>query len=668
MQGFRRAFPGLLLVAGALVAGAACAQSCPSATDRAALRAQADAAALQSLAQQETAWRRVIDAAGACADYAAQAEAWSQWSDLARHGGTVEQALAAESARLELARAHGLTRHEAEALARIGTLTIASGDLDRAAASLAAARPLFEQIGANPELAELHSEISRLERRRGDYLAALREERLGLELRRGLDPPVKLSHSLLSLAVLYEQIELFDESRKYYAEALAEAERSGTEADVADSLNSYAGFLNDFGRADADAALSMAERALAIERKLSDPPRVGSCLLQVGRASFNLGRLDAAETAFRESDSIALQFGAAALHAHVQFRWGELELARGHTREALKMIETSRAEYDRQGNKHRLIKVYGVLEGLYAKLDDPLSSARAGREHFRLRNELLGANATGKLGELLTNFQLSEEKLRSERLERENALNALRLDADRREQRALVAIAIAVGLALVFVIWRHVTVRRLYRLLHEQTAQIRAQGVELSTANARLRDQSARLLELNRTDPLTGVRNRAHGMDRLAEIIARHRERGTRPALMLIDADHFKAINDRYGHPAGDQVLIAIARTLQAAAPPDAELARIGGEEFMVVLPDADRAQAMLLADALRRRIAALSVDVGPQALTVTISVGVCLVEALADRSQRAAFAEADRALYEAKRAGRDCVRTAPVVQAPVAG
>jgi diguanylate cyclase (GGDEF)-like protein len=599
----------------------------------------------------------VIAAAEACSDYSGQADALAAWADLARHGGTAAQALAAEQERLAVARAHALTRHEADALAAIGSLDIASGDLDGATTSLELAKPIYEKLRLMPELAEVHSEASRLERRRGDYLAALRVELLGLDLRRRLDPPPKLSRSLLTLAVLYEHIELFDVSRRYYAEALAEAERNGNESDVADSLNSFAGFLNDFGRSDAEPALVMAERALAIQRRLSDPPRVGSCLLQVGRASFNLGRLEAAETAFREADSIALEFGAAALHAHVQFRWGELELARGHAKNALAMIETARDEYARQGNRHRLIKVYGVLEGVQEKLGAPLEAARAGREHFRLRNELLGANATGKLGELLTHFALSEEKLRNERLERENALNALKIVADRRERLALSAIAVAVALALAFLGWRHFSVRRLNHVLSDQNARIQAQGAELTAANEQLREQSERLLELSLTDPLTGLRNRAHGMERFGHVLAHSRERGERPALMLIDADNFKSINDRYGHQAGDQVLVAIASTLESALPPGAELARIGGEEFMVLVHDADRAQALLLADALRRRVAALRIDVGPQALVVTISIGVCLCDQLADRSQRAAFAEADRALYEAKRGGRDCVR-----------
>jgi diguanylate cyclase (GGDEF)-like protein len=298
-----------------------------------------------------------------------------------------------------------------------------------------------------------------------------------------------------------------------------------------------------------------------------------------------------------------------------------------------------------------------VLEKLYAALGDPLAAARSGREHYRLRNELLGANAIGRLGELLTNFALSEEKHRSEQLEQANAVAALRLQDEQRTRLAGFAVAAFVLIALAVLAWRHASVQRLNRVLREQTREIAEQGRMLASANDALREKSERLGVLSITDSLTGLYTRAHGIEQLCDMLATHRELGTNPALLVIDVDHFKEVNDHYGHPAGDSVLFAVAEQLRELVPGGAVLARLGGEEFMVALPDDTGDRGHMLADALRRRVKDLRVDVGATAVGVTISVGHCAIAQTKERSVRELFACADEALYAAKHAGRDCVR-----------
>ena len=171
-----------------------------------------------------------------------------------------------------------------------------------------------------------------------------------------------LCSSLLSLATLYEQIELFDEARSYYGEALREAEQGGSPPEIIDALIGYSGFLNDFGGDDSRQALPMAQRALQLLGKDGEQVRIGSALLQVGRASFGLQRYDEAEAAYRGAGEIADRTGTHALRAHVDFRWGELDFARHDLASALARIDASRVEYEREGNRHRLIKVHGVLD------------------------------------------------------------------------------------------------------------------------------------------------------------------------------------------------------------------------------------------------------------------------------------------------------------------
>lgn len=154
------------------------------------------------------------------------------------------------------------------------------------------------------------------------------------------------------------------------------------------------------------------------------------------------------------------------------------------------------------------------------------------------------------------------------------------------------------------------------------------------------------------TDPLTGIANRLAFEERMA-LQCRRLAADTEPAsLLVLDIDHFKRINDRYGHGAGDRALSIVARQLRDALARPAFLARYGGEEFAAILPGHDRAQALEVADTLRRHIGGLGFHVEQQPVRVTLSCGLTQLRP-GDEPQRA-FERADQALYRAKRGGRD--------------
>jgi two-component system, cell cycle response regulator len=158
------------------------------------------------------------------------------------------------------------------------------------------------------------------------------------------------------------------------------------------------------------------------------------------------------------------------------------------------------------------------------------------------------------------------------------------------------------------------------------------------------------------TDALTRVYSRRFFSESLrVEIERAHRANGT-IGLILIDVDHFKQINDSYGHPAGDRVLVELARRLRAVSRPGDILARIGGEEFALVLPGADATRAVSLGERVRRFVSATPFLLGdPKMLSVTVSVGVSVSpgDGIEDTELIRA---ADQALYAAKRSGRNRV------------
>jgi diguanylate cyclase (GGDEF)-like protein len=158
------------------------------------------------------------------------------------------------------------------------------------------------------------------------------------------------------------------------------------------------------------------------------------------------------------------------------------------------------------------------------------------------------------------------------------------------------------------------------------------------------------------TDHLTGLANRRRFERQLEREVARTRRYGRPFCLLMLDIDHFKLVNDTYGHEAGDEALRRLANALQAGTRGIDTAARIGGEEFALVLPETDRVRGCEVAERLRQAIKETDI---PAAGRITVSIG--LAECTGAYSDvRELFAAADAALYEAKRAGRDRVSCAP--------
>lgn len=159
--------------------------------------------------------------------------------------------------------------------------------------------------------------------------------------------------------------------------------------------------------------------------------------------------------------------------------------------------------------------------------------------------------------------------------------------------------------------------------------------------------------QLARTDDLTGVHNRRHFLA-LAEHEVATAKRYKRPlALLLFDIDHFKLVNDRWGHPFGDLILKEVAEAVKPLLRESDVLARYGGEEFAVLLSDSGAQQAAVAAERIRAAVAAHVTEQGSARATVTVSLGVAELAA-PDDTLDALIDRADRALYAAKRAGRD--------------
>lgn len=194
---------------------------------------------------------------------------------------------------------------------------------------------------------------------------------------------------------------------------------------------------------------------------------------------------------------------------------------------------------------------------------------------------------------------------------------------------------VCTGLALFLVLWRLIS--RLHHRLQEAESLIR---------------------ELATTDELTALANRRAGQERLLEELVRAGRHERTLAVVLLDIDHFKQVNDTHGHDAGDVVLKAVAKAVQTLLRQTDMAARWGGEEFLVVLPETGLAGAKATAERIRQAIASLPVLYGGRALQITVSLGAAeLVRN--ERVEQAAddlLKRADQALYRAKHRGRNRV------------
>jgi len=160
-------------------------------------------------------------------------------------------------------------------------------------------------------------------------------------------------------------------------------------------------------------------------------------------------------------------------------------------------------------------------------------------------------------------------------------------------------------------------------------------------------------------DPLIGTWNRGAIMRILTIEAIRCDKAGLPLSLIVADLDYFKKINDTYGHPAGDTVLVKVASRLRSCIRPQEALGRYGGEEFLVVLPGATHSTAMAVAERMRHAIAAQPEVVGGTSLSLTISAGVASTDMFPTATTEELISRADIALHAAKDAGRNCVMQA---------
>lgn len=191
---------------------------------------------------------------------------------------------------------------------------------------------------------------------------------------------------------------------------------------------------------------------------------------------------------------------------------------------------------------------------------------------------------------------------------------------------------------------------------NEMAARVRTQ-VRKKRYTERLRDNVQQSMEMAITDGLTGLHNRRYMESHLGTLVEQASMRGKPLSVLILDIDYFKAVNDTWGHDAGDEVLREFAQRLRKSVRGIDLACRLGGEEFVVVMPDTDAGVASIVAERIRSRVAGepFAIHKGARAIDVTVSIGMAQRQA-GDAEAGALIKRADQALYRAKRDGRNRV------------
>jgi diguanylate cyclase (GGDEF)-like protein len=432
--------------------------------------------------------------------------------------------------------------------------------------------------------------------------------------------------SLIANVYADAHVAQYDRALEYYRQVLAAYERDGMQSDVADTVFNIGSTLQTKG--DFAAAEVQYGRALEMFEKLHQPGDVAYtrramaiALMNEGRAAEALPQADAALAYYAEKNNAYDSAVARQYRGMILRRLGRLP-------EALRDLDSARRYFETQKNTRFLERNEEEVALTYAQAGDWRNAYDAATRHAALQQQLADSRRDELSSRLRIAFDVEKTEQENRALARESSLRATALREAQRSQRlqiVVIALTALLAAALAVLFWRQVV----------NTRRMRAMAL---------------------TDELTRLPNRRHILAAVDIAFAAAKREHRPTAVLIFDIDHFKRINDTYGHAAGDQVLQRIARTCRMELRADDQLGRVGGEEFLALLSAATGEQARDVAERLRAAVERTDFSSIAPSLRVTISIGVSVAN---EYEPRTAIATADSLLYRAKEAGRNRVEIA---------
>lgn len=469
----------------------------------------------------------------------------------------------------------------------------------------------------------------------GNFPAALLKLQRAVELAR---PPagdaISLVAALNALTKLHIQMREYDNAAATLTELLSETTSLDSPGRMAMAKNTEYGLAIDSGQP--KRALRVLQESLALERTMGAERMVGVTLVNL--ADSHLKEHDYARAAQYAQESLqsAQQTGDKTTEAAARMNLGQAYFGMGRLADGKQQYELGMARYQQENNKPDLqaaLREYGeALE----RAGDLAGAVAAYHRERAISNELFEKRRQQAMLELQEKYEAEKKQRQIELLSHENQAKGAEIDNRRLQQRVWWLLALVFALAAA-------VVGLLYRKVRHANAQLEVKNLELKAQST--------------LDPLTSLYNRRHFQDFMRGQNLQDHPGDTVGALFLLDVDHFKHINDLYGHAAGDAVLKTIAENLRVALRETDMIVRWGGEEFLAFLPSISRNG---VEDIARRILNSMSSQVlkhGGHTISVNVSVGFApfpLAPGGVPLSWERAVNLVDMALYLAKAHGRN--------------
>lgn len=505
--------------------------------------------------------------------------------------------------------------------------TEVAGDMASAAAIYE--RALAAAIASEDRIAIADAYVFRGENRhyQGRYEDALTDLNRAFDLYAAAGKREGRRYTLNAMANLYidPHVGEFDKAIEYYEELLKEALAANAPGAIATARFNIASAYEEKG--EYEAALREFRRALEIDRGLGDPEAVveeeraiGRVLVAQGKAEEALPLIDRSVAHYAETGNADALTRTRITRATALRKLGRLD-------EAMRSIESALTHALENDNVRYQAYAYAERVEILAARGDWREAYLQAKALRQIESRLEQQLRKERTSRLRVQFDVARKDEQNARLQAENRRRAAELESARRVRNLQRAVIVLCGALLA-----------LLGIIAFQQLQ---------------RNRAMRVLAM--TDDLTGLPNRRQILEYLERCRVEAAERGAPLALIAFDVDHFKRINDRFGHGGGDRVLASVAQRVASGLRADDRVGRIGGEEFLVVLPSTALVEAEVIAERLRGVVESARLDGAAEDARFSASFGV--VESTAeDRDSESLLKRADDALYRAKREGRNRV------------
>jgi diguanylate cyclase (GGDEF)-like protein len=462
----------------------------------------------------------------------------------------------------------------------------------------------------------------------GEYAAGLADLKRSQALFDKLNKPVNSLTTLNGIAILYNRMGDYAQARYIYSRALKAQREAGMQREEAVTLHNLGRAYENLRQW--DESRQAFTQSLALSRQLTYARGEAYALRGLAAVANALGDPKGALETLARAEVLQRQTPDARLRAQIQLARGIAFHKLDRMPESIAVLEDALGVFRQADAMGELNTTYSELADVYAESGNWRAAYDRRTQAKEISDTLLNNQLDQRFATLKVEFDTAAKDKENALLIHENQINQLAL-AQGQSVRHLQAAVILLSATLVLM---------------------------LAMLAVHQRRNALRMKYLALTDELTDVPNRRSVLSRLDPLL-RDPEAGS-CAILIIDIDHFKRINDQFGHPTGDEVLKVVANAVRSIVVEPSFFGRLGGEEFLIVLPHSDLHGASVAGERFREAI--MSIDTSrwcPDRRRITASIG-CAVSMPGADTPSTMLKRADFALYAAKRNGRNCVVTEP--------